>query len=155
MISFDCFLYDTGLVNEINLVFFKVIISGLTPILLIVLFIIFFHARRKIIKEDYELFKKKIIISTIVILFLVHPSISDKVFKLFFCMELDQGKTWLKIDLDLRCWQEEHLKFILILGLPILVIWIVGVPVLGLVLLFKNRKNLEEDETFHKYRMLY
>ena len=36
-----------------------------------------------------------------------------------------------------------------------LIVWVVGMPVLALILMYTNRKRLGDDVFFSRYRMLY
>jgi hypothetical protein len=61
----------------------------------------------------------------------------------------------MKKDLDIKCWEGQHMKWVLYLGIPILAFWVIGIPLYAFILLFKNRKVLDEFNMSSKYRMLY
>lgn len=63
--------------------------------------------------------------------------------------------SYLEADPEMKCWSPEHLRLFYGVALPSLVIWGVGIPTLGLLLLIKNRKKLKEFITKKKYGFLY
>lgn len=48
-----------------------------------------------------------------------------------------------------------HKKWFYAVGMPILILWVTGLPVLAFVVLFRSRKTLNDEVFFSKYRMLY
>ena len=56
----------------------------------------------------------------------------------------------MKLDPDLDCYSTEHLKWSLLIGLPMIVVWVFGSPILAIVILFRNRNRLNDSE-FQKY----
>jgi hypothetical protein len=143
LISFDCFLKDSGLLSNHNLVFFKVLLAGILPFMIILTFLLLFSFYKIIRKENGQAFIRKVVISIVSILYLIHPTVANQSFALFFCMELDNGQSWMKKDLDIKCWEGQHMKWVLYLGIPIIAFWVVGVPFSAFILLFKNRKVLD------------
>ena len=51
---------------------------------------------------------------------------------------------------DIDCYSTEHLKWSLLIGVPMMIVWVFGCPILAFVILFRNRKRLNESE-FEKY----
>jgi len=50
----------------------------------------------------------------------------------------------------LPCWDSKHLKYVFAVGIPAMVIWVFGVPLLCLAILFKHRR--QQDEVLVKMR---
>ena len=71
------------------------------------------------------------------------------------CYEIDTGELWLEADLDIECWSSLHKKWFFSVGIPLLIFWVFGMPLLAFAILFKNRKTLDDEHFFAKYRMLY
>ena len=46
--------------------------------------------------------------------------------------------------MSLKCFGKEHIKFIFMVGVPMLIVWVVGLPLVGFLLLFLNKKRLHE-----------
>ena len=92
-------------------------------------------------------------------LFLVHPRITKITLNLFHCTEINNIK-YLTLDLTQQCWTGMHLKWSLTVGIALLVIYVIGIPLYGGLLLFYNRAKIHKDhpnhEEFHKkYSFLY
>ncbi len=66
-----------------------------------------------------------------VTLYALHPTITRMSTSLFFCMELDPNEEWLQSDLEIRCWQSDHIKWSIAIGMPSLLLWVIGMPILG------------------------
>lgn len=59
------------------------------------------------------------------------------------------------MDMNLECWKSSHLVWSLGLGIPMLVVWIVLMPLLALFFLTKNRGKLDHIHVKMKYLILY
>lgn len=60
-----------------------------------------------------------------------------------------------KVHTDMDCFSDEHLKWISIVGLPIIVVWVVTAPVIALVLLFVNRNKTDNNKAKEYLLILY
>jgi len=100
-------------------------------------------------------FKREITTTILLVLFLLHPAITRYASSLFYCIELDDGEFWLYRDLDIRCWTGKHLIWACAIGIPMLLVWVMGAPIAGFVVLYKNRHRLKDPMFFAKYRMIY
>ena len=92
---------------------------------------------------------------TVILMYALVPGLSSLFSSLFFCMELDDGEQWLQRDLQVKCWGGMHLKYSYGLGLPALAAWIIIMPAIGLFMIFRNRKNLDDRQIILQYRMIY
>jgi len=95
------------------------------------------------------------ITTIIVLLFLAHPNIIEAMFSAFACKEILTGEYWLLEDLDIRCWEGDHVLYAFTVALPGMIAWGIGIPLVALLLLIKNRKTLETTETKMKYGFVY
>lgn len=92
--------------------------------------------------------------SSIVTLYALHPTITKMSINLFYCMEINPGEEWLFSDLEIKCWDRDHLMWTY-LGVFSILIWVVGVPLKGYFYLRENQKQLMEPSFFSKYKMIY
>ncbi|CDW86055.1 UNKNOWN [Stylonychia lemnae] len=139
-ISFDCFLKEAGFTGkDESSYYYKVFAIIILPILMIIALTFF----------------KQVVVSSIVVLYSLHPTLTRMSSSLYFCMELDRGEYWLQADLEIRCWTGPHLSWCLGLGLISLIVWIIGAPLFTFIYLRKNKNKLQQEEFFGKYRMLY
>jgi len=97
----------------------------------------------------------KSVASLVMILFMLHPSISKSTFAIFACTQIKNNELWVTADMSLRCWDYEHVKYILLIALPCCIVWIFGLPLLCLGLLYRSRERLTAESIQIKYSFLY
>ncbi len=86
---------------------------------------------------------------------LLYPTLTRYTFLLFSCRTLvgEQG-LFLREDLAMRCYDGAHLYWTVGLGLPSLLIYVLGFPLAKFVAVYKRRHRLEDDHTKAKYGFL-
>ncbi|KAF0720604.1 hypothetical protein AaE_010296, partial [Aphanomyces astaci] len=72
--------------------------------------------------------RDKTVLSIIVLMFLVHPGLSNQIFQLYTCTELGYNEHgdrlfFLNPDLDVQCYDATHYKWMLFVGIPGLVLY--------------------------------
>eukprot|EP00347_Sterkiella_histriomuscorum_P005452 403356564 len=140
-ISFDCFLQDTGFTKKGSSTFyFKTLVIAILPIIMCFIFAILFYIWKVIKKQTIQNYKRQVIVSTIVVIYTLHPTITRLSTSLFFCMEIDKNEEWLQQDLEIRCWSGQHLLWALSIGLPSLIVWVY---------------KLRQPVFFSRYRAVY
>jgi len=90
-------------------------------------------------------------------MFLVLPSIIQQTFLMFSCKDLGDGTTeeFLLPDMSQRCYDAEHLQWLLTIALPMLLLWVIGIPLVVLYLLRKNSHKLDDADVMMKYSFLF
>ncbi|TNV74992.1 hypothetical protein FGO68_gene289 [Halteria grandinella] len=96
----------------------------------------------------------QIISTIIVILFLIHPSITQEMFAIFNCKEIE-GVSRLTQDLETACYQGQHKVVSFWVAIPSIIIYSVGIPLLGIITLFLNRHQLHREQVKQRYGFLY
>mmetsp|Transcript_30662 Transcript_30662/g.34879 ORF Transcript_30662/g.34879 Transcript_30662/m.34879 type:complete len:144 (-) Transcript_30662:522-953(-) len=61
----------------------------------------------------------------------------------------------LRADYSIECWTKEHRTWTFGVALTSLLLWGLGIPTIGLAVVIKNRRNLQETETKIKYGFIY
>ncbi|CAI2367266.1 unnamed protein product [Moneuplotes crassus] len=156
--SFDCFIedYEVKLFAPSNALF-KMMLYLILPLFVFLLVSIGISAWRlfmKMLKPENQYDMKRLFtISFICIMFLFHPTLIFQSLKVFQCIKIDDGESRMIMYIDAQCYSGEHLKWIFIGGLPIILIWVVGMPLSIFVILYKNRHNLEK-EIIQKYFLI-
>ena len=56
------------------------------------------------------------------------------------CYVIEPGTEWLEADLQVKCWDSMHKKWFFTVGVPMLILWVAGLPIVAFVLLFRQRK---------------
>lgn len=55
--------------------------------------------------------------------------------------------------MEYDCYSAEHMFWAAAVGLPMVGVWVIGMPLLALVILIKNRKDLD-DQRIKKYLLI-
>ena len=55
----------------------------------------------------------------------------------------------------MECYSKDHIFWCMVLGLPILLFWVIFMPVLALILLIKNFKKREDNKVKQYFLVLY
>jgi hypothetical protein len=152
LFSFECLLQDIN-ISQGSMYFAKIIGMTCLPLVLFALATVTwagvlccFH-----VKEIWLKMKA----TMVVILFILHPNITKAMFAYFACMDLGTGELWLISDLSIKCWDAEHIRQILLVVLPSIVVWVVGLPTLALFYLIIKHNSLEAWHIKQVFSFLY
>ncbi|CAI2369222.1 unnamed protein product [Moneuplotes crassus] len=158
--SFDCFIES----NEIRMfapsnALFKLILYLILPIILICIVtagILLYRLVMHFIKPEmtHDL-KRYIAISFICIIFIFHPTMTFQSLKVFQCAIVDEGDSRMMMHMDFRCYSRDHLKWIFLVGFPILIIWVIGMPAIAFFILYRKRALLDRPEQQKYLLILY
>ena len=103
----------------------------------------------------------KIKTSCVALLYLLWPSLSSQTFGLFACRSVCDNDTYLRADLDVKCGEGKQLIYALGLGIPMLLIYVIGLPFAAYVKVLsmkrKSKSNIiDRDHPDHKiFGMFY
>mmetsp|Transcript_29150 Transcript_29150/g.36587 ORF Transcript_29150/g.36587 Transcript_29150/m.36587 type:complete len:734 (+) Transcript_29150:3-2204(+) len=95
------------------------------------------------------------VLSVVVLLFMLYTNVSTYVFYVFTCTPLDNTREFLEQDLETQCYTTHHFVWMMLLGLPGMIVYIFGIPAMGYYVLHRNRFDLDEDHVKLKYGFLY
>ena len=126
-LSFDCFIEDaqmTGFAPSNGI--FKVFLVMLLPIVLIVIFSMIWGVLFIVNKKLFGNIKKYITVSAICIVFLLHPTITKSTLDLFDCVDAGEGQSRMRLHVDFDCYSTDKLKWVSLVGIPNLIIWVFG-----------------------------
>lgn len=93
-------------------------------------------------------------ISVLTILFQLYNNTSSLVLAIFNCTGIE-GVLRLQRDMDLRCWTSNHMRWAFGFGIPYTVLFILGLPILGIVFLTINRKRIESPRFIQYFIVMY
>jgi hypothetical protein len=119
----------------------KLLIFGILPGILAAVDFIYWFTISTIKGRDYSELRSKFTSTLVVLLFLVHPNIAKAMFLSFNCLEVD-GVYRLREDISSICYNGVHLTYMLIVVIPSILIWAIGIPMFALALLIRNRRIL-------------
>lgn len=140
LFSFDCLLqgHSTG-----SLYFAKVQMYAGLPLGLFLLSVVAWLTVAALTKVENLL--KKLVATAVILIFILHPSLTKVMFSLFSCMSLGDSRTYLVNDLSIVCWDSEHMKQILTVVIPSIVIVLFGLPLFTLLILVIRRSKLDSN----------
>jgi hypothetical protein len=117
----------------------KILISCFFPLVCIMVIGLFWFILSRF-KESIRAVDN-FIVSIIVLIFVCLPPITNITFAMFSCLEIFQdGDSYLALDLDVKCWSGQHNVYSKAFGIPILIVWIIGLPLIALIALFRRRQ---------------
>ena len=155
-VSVDCFIQDSEM-NAFapNATIFKIFLNSLLPIVLILLYSVIWVILHLVFKKYIEDVKRYIVVSIIVILFLLHPALTRSGLSIFQCVEVGDSDFRVRVDINMKCYSAEHIKWCGLLGTTMILIWGIGIPVSALIIMVKLRKKLDSWDVQKYLLMLY
>jgi hypothetical protein len=76
--------------------------TAILPLLLFLSITSVFVMLHLVFPKWFTDFKRNVVVSTITILFLLHPTITTTAFGMFQCVQVDEGISFVKIDLNMK-----------------------------------------------------
>jgi len=90
----------------------------------------------------------------VTMLYLLYPTVTKATFQLVACQQVG-GRLYLQMDLDIPCYQEVHMKWVGNLFIPALLGYVIGLPLMTLMVLYPQRYNLHDRWTRFRFGVLY
>ena len=92
-------------------------------------------------KKKEETLRQKISATVVALLYLIWPSLCSVVFSLFACRSFcgDKSAPRLRADIGEFCFRGRHASFAFGLGVPMLLLYVLGLPVIGLFMVSRLR----------------
>ncbi|CDW85178.1 UNKNOWN [Stylonychia lemnae] len=156
IISFDCFYYQLG-AFQIESYYLRIIIYGITPIILSIIGAIIWLLVKLTIKRNDRSFNasRNIQVTCYCIILLLNPIITNNTFSLFSCMKYEDGNYYLRKDMSIQCWNEKHLKMSLTIGVIIMGIWTIGFPIYIFIQLLKIKDSFDNPDNLKMFGLFY
>ena len=139
--SIDCFL--SGNEDASKVYFQKMVFLTVLPAC-IAICIVFFWAIVTAKTGKLQYMRRELAASLVIAFFFIHPTLTKALFSMFSCTEINNGEYWLTIDLAIPCYDSEHYLYLFAVAIPAVVVWVFAVPLLCLLILIRNRRNLDE-----------
>ena len=145
-LSFDWFVENTEIkAFTPSTTIFKLFLTALLPLALILLFAVVFIILYLSSIKWFKDIKRNIIITTICILYLLHPTLTKASLSIFQCTTVDTNMKRVTIEMTIECYSSTHLFWAFAVGLPMIAVWVLGMPAAMLYILIKNRHNLDDN----------
>lgn len=156
--SFDCFIkdYEIRMFAPSNALF-KLFLYMFLPLILIGIISIGLFCLKGILyalnpAKTFDL-NRSIVVSMVGIVFLFHPTLTLESLSVFLCNKIDADEYRMTYHMEYKCYSRNHLIWSALVGLPIIIVWVFGTPIITLIYLTKHRKQLE-DWSIKKYFMI-
>jgi len=144
--SIDCFILHSNsqVLQSVGVYFTKLLFYGLLPLLLAFCDALFWLLY-SLVSGKYKHFQPKFISTLVILLFLVHPTITQEMLQSFNCIKVGEV-FYLRDDLSFECYTGTHLKFLVIIVIPSVVLWVIGIPLAVFIILSKQKALILKEE---------
>eukprot|EP00347_Sterkiella_histriomuscorum_P005203 403357498 len=157
VLSFECFLKNAQLSTQISLIYLQVILAGLLPFILsmitLIVWILFYFSKR--IQMTRQELKRNIKTSFVLFGFLCYPQISSQAFSLFSCLQFENGKSYLRQDMQIECWTKDHMNMMFMIGITFIIFYSFAFPAFIFTQLFLSKKKLSDKTIVTQYGLFY
>ncbi|EWS75586.1 transmembrane protein, putative (macronuclear) [Tetrahymena thermophila SB210] len=150
-VQFDCIIRKTDI--DIPIIYTRLIFSMLFPIFYMIIFLLgifLLHCIRKEKKFDW------FVVSTSAIFLIIYmqPDLVAQIIALMSCRTI--GDTdYILSNVSFECYTEEHKYYTLILMFPLLLLWVLILPITLFVILVRNKQKLDSIDAQLKLGFLY
>ncbi|CAI2372838.1 unnamed protein product [Moneuplotes crassus] len=154
LLSFDCLISEYEITGPFrsNAVL-KLFLLAILPLLIFAPISIFWIILHRVSKNYVRNLTKNLIVTFISIIFLLHPRLTQESINIWRCMEIDNGVKVARFDMDIQCYSMTHLKYCLLISAPILIIWVITMPMIPFIILCTKRAK-EEDQKAKEYLLI-
>lgn len=151
IMSYDWFVEDSQItLFAPSTQVLKIFMVAILPIILLAGCAVFWITLRLIFKKRMADYKRNIVVSMITIMFLLHPTLTETALGMFQWIEIDENTSKVRIDLNMDWYSTEHIAWCMFIGVPMIGLWVIGTPLLALIILIKCRKDLD-NPSIQKY----
>ena len=96
----------------------------------------------------------KFIATMVSVIYLLYPTVTRGTFTIVACQRVG-SRMYLQMDLDIQCWEETHIFWVLHLFLPCVFLYVIGLPLVSYLILRKRKYDLMNRFTRFRYGVLY
>ena len=75
---------------------------------------------------------------------MIYPTICQQTLSMLAACRRVEAWQYLSADLEEPCWRDRHLAYVLVLALPQVILYVFGLPLLSLLMMFRNRHRLSD-----------
>ena len=144
LFSLECYLTADGTSEPSNSYYSKLVLMAVVPFVIFLISFLYWLGIA-FTRDDNSYLKREMYATTIVLYFLIYPNIAIAMFRNFACQTIDKIGVYLTDNTAIECWGSEHLKYSLIVAIPGILLWAIGLPSIMLAILTKRRRVLHRD----------
>jgi hypothetical protein len=135
-----CLLYSPSAPLPMNELMVNLLLFGLNSLVIVIFWFLLFAMRRQEKSGDRS---QAILVSLLVLCYNSYPKFIRGFFQLFSCTRFpgESNTSRLIGSLDTKCYSSEHISWFLSIGLPVLLLIVIGFPMAGLMKLLMEYKR--------------
>ena len=151
----DCELTDMRTADAFyyKQIFFTFLIP-LVAILCILVWSLLWCCCERRLKLKKETAKDYTILSIVLLFFLCYPMLTKLTLSMLKC-PLIGDHYYLMADLQEICFVDLHLTYVVLLTIPQIILYILGLPLVATLIVMRNKKNLHHARFYTRYGLLY
>ena len=166
--SLECFFALTGKHYDMSIFLIKCIIISLIPFMIFLNWVLCYGSviifekikKAKAIQQGENFEKPQSISITIILVTIVflQPNMLKFFLMLFNCKNLyreDSTEYYLTSDYNLLCWDSNHLKYALGVGIPNILVWGIVIPIILYQILRRYKNHLNEHIIQKRYSFIF
>lgn len=139
----DCLFQSKGSeTTRIDLMYTSSVFNMLYPIIVLIVYGILIVFQKVFSKSKSAIFDRYMSLVTIT-LWYIYPDLVHEFFKVFTCVELKDGSKRMFRDLEIMCWKNNHDSLTYFVGIPLLLLYVIGIPCIYLFKLYKNKETIK------------
>jgi len=98
--------------------------------------------------------KDYMVLSIVMLLFLLYPKLVKLTLSMLRCPKIGD-RSFLMVSLEEPCFEGKHLQYTMMLTIPQIFLYVIGLPVTATIHLLRNKDNLHDRQFSTRYGLLY
>lgn len=144
--SFECMFHWSFYIRFISIM--------MVPVILFILSLIFIGTIACCIRNfNLRLFKKWLKLSNVSLLFFIYPTLTKTILSFFHCKTIGDT-SYLVADMRVQCYDMEYKSWLVVASI-FAILYIIGIPTLGMYLIHRTREKHYDDPTHTTLAFLY
>lgn len=139
--------------DELRIVYQKLIMFAVLPVIIAIISVTVWSIILKR-RNAMEHLETRFVSSLVIIVFLIHPTITQYMIDVFNCQDFD-GDARLMGDLQVVCYEGMHRIMAYFVAAPCLLLWGIGIPAATWVLMNNEKERLTTVAAREKFGFLY
>ena len=106
-------------------------------------------------KVNWQKIRDYNVMTIVLMIFLIYPMLTKLLLSMLKCQPIGDGR-YLFADVEEPCFEGRHLKYLFMLTIPQLILYVLGLPICAVVVINKNKEKLQTDKQIRlRYGLLY
>jgi hypothetical protein len=147
----DCELshLDTAQAFYYKQIFFTFVLP-----IIVILCVVVWSVLGCLCKKRMRHHKDYMVLSIVMLSFLLYPTLVKLTLSMLRCPKIG-NQLYLMASLEEPCFVGEHLQHTMMLTIPQIILYVLGLPIAGTIHLLRNKDNLHKQQFYTRYGLLY